>query len=189
MASHDPVTRAAELRYDRFRQAFKRVAAEVQQAVVGYADEVENALIAFCGGGHVLIEGVPGLGKTRLVRALAAALGLPHSRIQCTPDLLPADITGTVTLLETSTGGSTLGFRRGPVFANVVHVDEINRATPRTQAALLEAMQERAVTVGETTHSLPLPFFVAATQNPIEMEGTFPLPEAELDRFFFKLVL
>ena len=188
MAGADDNVMALETRCTRFREAFKRLTAEVESQVVGHADVVEATLIAFCAGGHVLLEGVPGLGKTLLVRTMAAALGLPHSRVQCTPDLLPADITGTITLFETS-GGRDVGFRRGPVFANLVHVDEINRATPKTQSALLEAMQERAVTVAGETHPLPRPFFVLATQNPIEMEGTFPLPEAELDRFFCKLKL
>jgi MoxR-like ATPase len=135
----------------------------------------------------VLLEGVPGLGKTLLVKAFAAALGVRYARVQCTPDLMPADITGTVTLVESSGGHREFAFQPGPLFANLVHVDEINRATPKTQAALLEAMQERAVTVSGRTHPLDEPFVVLATQNPIEMEGTFPLPEAELDRFFFKL--
>ena len=185
--SDDPTAEQLEARCERFRQVFKRLAAEIEGRVVGHFDVVEAALVALCAGGHVLLEGVPGLGKTLLVRTMARALGLPHSRIQCTPDLLPADITGTITLVETAAGGRDVAFRRGPVFANLVHVDEINRATPKTQAALLEAMQERAVTVAGVTHALPAPFFVLATQNPIEMEGTFPLPEAELDRFFFKL--
>jgi MoxR-like ATPase len=137
----------------------------------------------------VLLEGVPGLGKTLLVKTTAAALGLSHARVQCTPDLMPADITGTITLVESPGGDRDFAFRPGPVFAHLVHVDEINRATPKTQSALLEAMQEHAVTVAGETHHLPEPFCVLATQNPIEMEGTFPLPEAELDRFLFKLRL
>ena len=176
-----------ELRCERFREIFRRIQAAVERAVVGHPASVEAALIALCSGGHVLLEGVPGLGKTLLVKSLAAALGLPHARIQCTPDLMPADITGTIALLESSDGRRGFAFQRGPLFTNLVHVDEINRATPKTQAALLEAMQERVVTVGGETRPLPDPFFVLATQNPIEMEGTFPLPEAEMDRFFYKL--
>lgn len=178
-----------EARCERFRQAFNRIRAEIERTVVGCPDIVEGALVALCGGGHVLLEGVPGLGKTLLVKSMAAALGLSHSRIQCTPDLMPADITGTIALVEEPRGRRDFAFQRGPLFAHLVHVDEINRATPKTQAALLEAMQERAVTVGGQTYPLAEPFFVLATQNPIEMEGTFPLPEAELDRFFFKLRL
>jgi MoxR-like ATPase len=176
-----------EARADRFRAAFRRVRDNVEGTLVGCRDVVESTLVALSAGGHVLLEGVPGLGKTLLVRAIAGALGLPHARIQCTPDLMPADITGTLALVESPLGGRQFAFQRGPLFASLVHVDEINRATPKTQAALLEAMQERAVTVGGHTHPLPEPFFVLATQNPIEMEGTFPLPEAELDRFFFKV--
>ena len=185
--SVDAELKALEVRCERFREIFRRIQAEIERTVVGYPETVEGALIALCSGGHVLLEGVPGLGKTLLVKAMAAALGLPHSRIQCTPDLMPADITGTIALVESSNGKRTFAFQRGPLFASLVHVDEINRATPKTQAALLEAMQERVVTAGNETHRLPEPFFVLATQNPIEMEGTFPLPEAELDRFFYKL--
>ncbi|HEV8436824.1 MAG TPA: AAA family ATPase [Methylomirabilota bacterium] len=178
-----------EARCERFRQAFERIRAEIERTVIGCPEVVQGTLVALCGGGHVLLEGVPGLGKTLLVKSMAAALGVSHSRIQCTPDLMPADITGTITLVETAHGRRDFAFQRGPLFSNLVHVDEINRATPKTQAALLEAMQERAVTVGGQTYQLEQPFFVLATQNPIEMEGTFPLPEAELDRFFFKLRL
>ncbi len=182
----DDAVDAALARCHRFRESFTAIRAEVERVVVGHSDVVDGLLIALCTGGHVLLEGVPGLGKTLLVKTTAAALGLSHSRVQCTPDLMPADITGTIALIE-SPGGRDFSFRRGPIFANLVHVDEINRATPKTQAALLEAMQERAVTIAGETHRLPEPFLVLATQNPIEMEGTFPLPEAELDRFFFKL--
>jgi MoxR-like ATPase len=147
---------------------------------------VRGVTIALLAGGHVLLEGLPGLGKTLLVRTMAGALQLHYSRIQFTPDLMPADILGTNVLLD-SGSGRAFQFQKGPIFANIVLADEINRATPKTQSALLEAMQEQAVTVGTVAHPLPTPFFVLATQNPIEMEGTYPLPEAELDRFFFKL--
>jgi MoxR-like ATPase len=148
---------------------------------------VRGVTIAMLAGGHVLLEGLPGLGKTLLVRTIARALQLQYSRIQFTPDLMPADILGTNVLLEAAHGGRAFQFQPGPIFANLVLADEINRATPRTQSALLEAMQEHAVSIGTTSHPLPGPFFVLATQNPIELEGTYPLPEAELDRFFFKL--
>src|SRR5262249_51332124 len=148
---------------------------------------VEGVIIALLGGGHVLLEGVPGLGKTMLVRTLAEAVDLTFSRIQFTPDLMPADIIGTNVLLEGEDGRSRrFEFQRGPIFAHIVLADEINRATPKTQSALLETMQEASVTVSKTTYKLPAPFFVLATQNPLEMEGTYPLPEAQLDRFFFK---
>ena len=190
--ARDTVSVEAELqelesRCERFRTIFRRIQAAIERTVVGQPATVEAMLIALCSRGHVLLEGVPGLGKTLLVKTLAAALGLPHARIQCTPDLMPADITGTLALVESSDGRRSFAFQHGPLFANLVHVDEINRATPKTQAALLEAMQERVVTVGGQTRPLPDPFFVLATQNPIEMEGTFPLPEAEMDRFFYKL--
>ena len=148
---------------------------------------MRGVVIALLAGGHVLLEGVPGLGKTMLVRTLADALHLQYSRIQFTPDLMPADVSGTNVLLEDASGNRHFTFQPGPIFANLVLADEINRATPKTQAALLEAMQEQTVSVATTVHKLPRPFFVLATQNPIEMEGTYPLPEAELDRFFFKL--
>ena len=162
---------------------------EVSRVIVGQEHVVRGVTIALIAGGHVLLEGLPGLGKTLLVRTIARALQLQYSRIQFTPDLMPADILGTNVLLETAHGGRAFQFQSGPIFANLVLADEINRATPRTQSALLEAMQEQAVTVGTVGHPLPRPFFVLATQNPIEMEGTYPLPEAELDRFFFKLLV
>src|SRR5256714_1123177 len=160
---------------------------EVSRVIVGQETVVRGVVIALLAGGHVLLEGVPGLGKTMLVRTLADALHLQYSRIQFTPDLMPSDVSGTNVLLEDASGTRQFSFQPGPIFANLVLADEINRATPKTQAALLEAMQEQAVTVGTVGHPLPTPFFVLATQNPIELEGTYPLPEAELDRFFFKL--
>ena len=172
---------------DRFREIITALTAEVGRVIVGMSEVVESTLIALVCNGHVLLEGVPGLGKTMLVRTLSDALDLEFSRIQFTPDLMPADITGTTVLGGRSTGEHEFQFQAGPLFAHVVLADEINRATPKTQSALLEAMQERMVTVGGTTHRLPDPFLVFATQNPIEMEGTYPLPEAQLDRFLFKV--
>jgi MoxR-like ATPase len=162
---------------------------EIGKVVVGQSEVVETVLIAVLAGGHVLLEGVPGLGKTLLVRTLARCLHLKFSRIQFTPDLMPADIVGTNIVMEDPSGGRFFQFQPGPVFGNVVLADEINRATPKTQSALLEAMQEHSVTVAGTIHRLEEPFFVLATQNPIEMEGTYPLPEAQLDRFFFKVLV
>jgi MoxR-like ATPase len=161
----------------------------LDRIIVGQGDLVTHLITAVFARGHVLIEGLPGLGKTHLAKALAAALGLQWARVQCTPDLLPADITGAEIYMTASGGASSFEFRPGPVFAQLVLVDEINRATPRTQAALLEAMQERQVTHAGATHPLPSPFCVLATQNPIELEGTYPLPEAQLDRFMFKLTV
>jgi MoxR-like ATPase len=173
-------------------EEFQRVAAAIEDAVgkivVGQHEAVRGALICLIAGGHALLEGVPGLGKTTLARALAGALELEPKRIQFTPDLMPADITGTTVLIQgAETRETQLRFEPGPIFANVVIADEINRAAPRTQSALLEAMQERTVTTANMTRDLPAPFFVLATQNPVEMYGTYPLPEAELDRFFLKL--
>jgi MoxR-like ATPase len=169
-----------------FRTDHARVKTEIQKAVVGHDEIIEGVLICLFAGGHALLEGVPGLGKTLLIRSLSQALQLKFSRIQFTPDLMPADVTGTTIVVETP-AGRDFQFRKGPLFAQIVLADEINRATPKTQSALLEAMQERSVTVGGTTYQLDKPFFVMATQNPIEQEGTYPLPEAQLDRFFFKL--
>ncbi|NOX54774.1 MAG: MoxR family ATPase [Planctomycetes bacterium] len=174
---------------DRFRADFERLRSEVAKVIVGHDEIVEGTLIALIAGGHVLLEGVPGLGKTLLVRTLADALDLKFSRVQFTPDLMPADLIGTNVVLETPEGGRKFQFQRGPIFANIVLADEINRATPKTQSALLEAMQEKAVTVAGQTYLLPEPFLVLATQNPLEMEGTYPLPEAQLDRFFHKLLV
>ena len=159
---------------------------QLTEQLIGQEDLIDDLLVGLLAGGHVLLEGLPGLGKTLLVRTLARGLGLEHSRIQCTPDLMPTDITGTQ-ILDEEGGRRTFRFQRGPVFAGLVLADEINRATPKTQSALLEAMQEHSVTVAGTTHDLPAPFHVIATQNPIELEGTFPLPEAQLDRFLFRL--
>src|SRR5829696_3418958 len=186
VASAAPVLNG-DLTVEEFRQIAATVEAEVGKVIVGQADVVRHVLICLIAGGHVLLEGVPGLGKTMLVRTLADVLDLRFSRVQFTPDLMPADIVGTNILAETPEGGRRFQFQPGPVFANLVLADEINRATPKTQSALLEAMQERTVTVANTIHGLDEPFFVLATQNPIEMEGTYPLPEAQLDRFLFKL--
>ena len=172
-----------------FREQFDRVQSEVAKVMVGQEDVVREVLICILAGGHALLEGVPGLGKTMLVRTLANSLDLSFSRVQFTPDLMPADITGTNILIETENRDRRFSFQYGPIFANLVLADEINRATPKTQSALLEAMQERTCTVANVVHSLPEPFFVLATQNPVEMEGTYPLPEAQLDRFFFKVLV
>jgi MoxR-like ATPase len=172
---------------ERIRTTAEALEAEVSRVIVGQQLVVRGVTIALLAGGHVLLEGLPGLGKTLLVRTVARALQLQYSRIQFTPDLMPADILGTNVLLDSPHGGRAFQFQAGPIFANLILADEINRATPKTQSALLEAMQEHAVTVGTVGHALPDPFFVLATQNPIELEGTYPLPEAELDRFFFKL--
>ncbi len=169
-----------------FSQQFVLLRDEIQKSVVGHDAIVEGVLISLFAGGHALLEGVPGLGKTLLIRSLSEALHLQFTRIQFTPDLMPADITGTTVVVE-SGGQRNFEFKQGPLFSQMVLADEINRATPKTQSALLEAMQEKSVTVGGETHELEKPFFVMATQNPIEQEGTYPLPEAQLDRFFFKL--
>ena len=170
-------------------QQLNRVREEIGKIIVGQRDVVDGVLICLLAGGHVLLEGVPGLGKTTLLRTLARALHLKYSRIQFTPDLMPADIVGSMIIETDDRGSKALRFQPGPIFANLVLADEINRATPKTQSALLEAMQERTVTSGTTTHHLELPFLVMATQNPIEMEGTYPLPEAQLDRFLMKILV
>lgn len=176
----------AQASADQFISTFNRIRDEVGKFIVGQHAIVEDVLIAIICGGHVLLEGVPGLGKTALVTTISQSLHLKFQRIQFTPDLLPADIVGTQVLMDKD-GHKTLAFQPGPVFCNVLLADEINRATPKTQSALLETMQEKSVTVAGETHRLELPFFVLATQNPIEQDGTYPLPEAQLDRFFFKL--
>jgi MoxR-like ATPase len=170
-----------------FRRDVLSILEEISRVIVGNTQLIREILIAFFCGGHVLIEGLPGLGKTLLVKSLSKALGFEFKRIQFTPDLMPADIIGTQLVVEREGGGREFRFAKGPVFANIVLADEINRATPKTQSALLEAMGEGQVTVAGKTHILSEPFFVLATQNPIEMEGTYPLPEAQMDRFFFKL--
>ena len=169
-----------------FGTDFENVRSEIGKAVVGHEEIVDGVITCLFAGGHALLEGVPGLGKTLLVKSLSDALQLQFNRIQFTPDLMPADVTGTTIVVE-GDSGRDFQFRKGPIFSQIVLADEINRATPKTQSSLLEAMQERSVTVGGTTHRLDRPFFVMATQNPIEQEGTHPLPEAQLDRFFFKL--
>jgi MoxR-like ATPase len=172
----------------RFRDDLARLSEEIGLRLVGQREIVSGVVAALLAGGHVLLEGVPGLGKTLLVKTLAEALELSFSRIQFTPDLMPADVVGTNMIVETGPSSARrFEFQPGPIFANLLLADEINRATPKTQSALLEAMQEQSVTVGKQTYALQPPFFVLATQNPIEMEGTYPLPEAQLDRFFFKL--
>ena len=172
-----------------FQDDFRRLEEGVGAVIVGHAAVVRQAIVCLLASGHALIEGVPGLGKTLLARTLAQLTDLEFSRVQFTPDLMPADITGTMVLQETEGGGRTFRFQKGPIFGGLVLADEVNRATPKTQAALLEAMQEGAVTIGRQRHPLPDPFLVIATQNPIEMEGTYPLPEAQLDRFLFKIAI
>jgi len=177
-------------RVSQFRDEFRALRDEIGKMIVGHEEVVEGVLVCLFAGGHVLLEGVPGLGKTLLIRTLAQALSLEFSRIQFTPDLMPADIIGTNIINEDPhTGRRQFEFQRGPLFGQMILADEINRATPKTQSALLEAMQEKSVTTGGVHHKLREPFFVMATQNPIEQEGTYPLPEAQLDRFFFKLLV
>ncbi len=178
-----------EMRPERFQELALAIERELAKVMVGQAEVIRLVLMALIAGGHVLLEGVPGLGKTVLVRSLGDALDLHFARVQFTPDLMPADITGTHIVTEDESGHRRFEFQPGPLFTNLLLADEINRATPKTQSALLEAMQERQVTVGDRTRPLPEPFFVLATQNPIELEGTYPLPEAQLDRFFFKILV
>jgi len=180
-------TERAQKSVERFQKQVGVLREEIGRVIVGNRGVVDGVLTCMLAGSHALLEGVPGLGKTMLVRTLAEAVGLEFSRIQFTPDLMPADIIGTTVIEETATGAQRFEFRKGPVFANIVLADEVNRATPKTQSALLEAMQEHRVTVGTKTYQIEEPYFVMATQNPLEMEGTYPLPEAQLDRFFFKL--
>ncbi len=172
-----------------FRQSYSELRGEISKVIVGQEEIVNGTLIAILAGGHVLLEGVPGLGKTLLVRTLSQVLDLSFNRIQFTPDLMPADILGTNMVMETPAGRREFQFQKGPIFAHLILADEINRATPKTQSALLEAMQEHSVTAGGEIRKLGEPFFVLATQNPIDQEGTYPLPEAQLDRFFFKLIV
>jgi MoxR-like ATPase len=182
MASIEPLVNS-------FMEDLQRLRSEIGKMIVGQEGIVEGVVMCLLGGGHALLEGVPGLGKTMLVRTLAECIDASFSRIQFTPDLMPADILGTNIIVEDPGGGKRFEFQRGPIFANILLADEINRATPKTQSALLEAMSEGSVTVSKTTYQLEKPFFVLATQNPLEMEGTYPLPEAQLDRFFFKLIV
>src|SRR5438309_8636734 len=180
---------ASDARLELAVSRLNEVRYEIAKVIVGQQDVVEGVLICLIAAGHVLLEGVPGLGKTTLLRTMARALQLKYSRIQFTPDLMPADIVGSMIIETNERGSKSLRFQPGPIFAHLVLADEINRATPKTQSALLEAMQERTVTSGNTTHELEAPFLVMATQNPIEMEGTYPLPEAQLDRFLMKILV
>jgi MoxR-like ATPase len=180
---------STEARIQTFRRTWQALRDEIGKVIVGNDDIVEGTLVAIFAGGHVLLEGVPGLGKTLLVRTLSEVLDLSFNRIQFTPDLMPADILGTNMVMETPDGRREFEFQRGPIFAHLILADEVNRATPKTQSAMLEAMQEKSVTAGGEIRRLAEPFFVLATQNPIDQEGTYPLPEAQLDRFFFKLLV
>src|SRR5438034_5465965 len=172
---------------EAFRRDYRAIKAEIGKAIVGHEEIIDGVLTCLFVGGHALLEGVPGLGKTALIRSLAQALNLKFSRIQFTPDLMPADVIGTNVIMENQTGHRQFTFVHGPIFAQILLADEINRATPKTQSALLEAMQEKQVTAGGEQRKLEEPFFVMATQNPLEQEGTYPLPEPQLDRFFYKL--
>ena len=176
-------------RVEDFQESYRRIKKEISHMIVGQEDIIDGILISLFCGGHALLEGIPGLGKTSIIKSLGEVLALDTSRVQFTPDLMPADIIGTNILLQDEQGKRLFQFQKGPLFANIVLADEINRATPKTQSALLEAMQEQQITVSGKTYRLPPPFIVLATQNPIEMEGTYPLPEAQMDRFFFKLIV
>jgi MoxR-like ATPase len=178
-----------EARAAKFRERYKRLRTEIGKAIVGHDEVVAGVLTGIFTGGNCLLEGVPGLGKTHLIRTLSQVLDLDFARIQFTPDLMPADIVGTTIVVDNERGGREFKFRKGPIFAQMILADEVNRATPKTQSAMLEAMQEHRVTAGGKTYDLPQPFCVLATQNPIEQEGTYPLPEAQLDRFMFKLLV
>ncbi len=180
-------TAEAEKKLEDLTTSVQKLRSSMSQVIVGHGEVIDGIITCLLAGSHALLEGVPGLGKTMLVRTLSDAIDLSFSRIQFTPDLMPADILGTTVALDTTSGGQRFEFQKGPVFSPIVLADEINRATPKTQSALLEAMQEHRVTIGGTTHELGKPYFVLATQNPLEMEGTYPLPEAQLERFFFKL--
>lgn len=178
-----------EKEVQKFSDLVQKILDEIKKDVIGQQDTVRNCIISMIAGGNILLEGIPGVGKTRLVRTLGRVFALPFSRIQFTPDLMPADVTGTNMLMKEKDGNSKFKFQEGPVFSNIVLADEINRATPKTQSALLEAMQEHTVTVMGESKKLPEPFFVLATQNPLEQDGTYPLPEAQMDRFMFKIIV
>ncbi|MBR2443929.1 MAG: MoxR family ATPase [Clostridia bacterium] len=188
-APQQPIDPAAAKELKLFAEKCEKIFNEVKKDIIGQTEVVQSTIIAIIAGGNVLLEGAPGLGKTRLVRSLGNVFDLPFSRIQFTPDLMPADVTGTNIISKDENGNSKFEFQKGPIFSNIVLADEINRATPKTQAALLEAMQEHKVTVMGVSHKLSEPFFVLATQNPIEQEGTYPLPEAQMDRFMFKIIV
>ena len=185
----DQTNQVSEQNIKHFSEKCQNIFAQVRRDVIGQAEVIEGTIIAMIAGGNVLLEGVPGVGKTRLVRSLGRVFDLPFSRIQFTPDLMPADVTGTNIIVKGEDGNSHFEFQKGPVFSNIILADEINRATPKTQSALLEAMQEHTVTVMGVSRKLEEPFFVLATQNPIEQDGTYPLPEAQMDRFMFKIIV
>ncbi|MEZ6195391.1 MAG: MoxR family ATPase [Planctomycetota bacterium] len=189
MSPTSPDSKTAETQAAQFREVHDRIKGAVQRVIVGQEAVIDAALTALLAGGHVMLEGVPGLGKTMLVRAIGEAVDIAFSRIQFTPDMMPADIQGTSILVDKEGGGHELTFQQGPLVANLVLADEINRATPKTQSALLEAMQERQISVGTRTIALSEPYCVMSTQNPVEQEGTYPLPEAQLDRFLFKIIV